>query len=175
MNGIKVPNEFKGMLREGNDWAHRKATIKEYVQARPGEVIKGAEFVEITGTTGAMVDIRKLISQGHLTRKQVHNGQRGHAYSYKWHETPLPPKSAALSNGSIFTRNLGLPDIPMDPKALKDLDVLFLEWLEVPDLSAENIKGVVLFKTYVRGKVEGAVAERESILNGGGDDKGNNG
>jgi hypothetical protein len=152
MNGIKVPEQYKGMLRKARgDYGSREfqeATLRDYIQANPDKVLTLAHFQEALGgntSTGPL--IRRLMKSGHVIRTQQKNGQRGHAYTYRWvnkRTIPDAPKADVPPAIHITPRS-----VYATQHELRRLDEWFIDFLNE---DTENLQGANEFRKLVNNK-----------------------
>lgn len=144
MNGINVPDNYKHMMRrERNTPEYNEAIIRDYVNAHPDMVLTSQHFVDaMDGLTTAPMHVRKLVKRGKLVRTSVKNGQRGHAYTYRWVNGNTVKPTA---HGGVVTtkpRTAFATDYE-----LKRLDVWFLAYATAhPD---ETMVGASAFRSFV--------------------------
>lgn len=160
MNGINVPDNYKHMMRrERNTPEYNEAIIRDYVNAHPDMVLTSQHFVDaMDGLTTAPMHVRKLVKRGKLVRTSVKNGQRGHAYKYRW-----------VNGGSVEPVKRGEPVVTKPRTAfatdyeLKRLDAWFLEYTKHHVDS--NVMGASHFRQWVYGeqtKVEESTNEQSN-------------
>lgn len=149
MNGITVPKEYNHMMRrDRNTPEYNDATIRDFIQAHPDKVLTTQDFTDaMDGLTTAMMHVRRLRKSGRIIRTAVRNGQRGHAYTYRW------------VNGNTVqpTVKHGASPVTTTPRTafatayeLKRLDIWFLEYATAhPD---ETIVGASKFRAFVYGE-----------------------
>lgn len=167
-NGINVPKEYKHMLRQRvpRDNDQREADIRRLIEARPGKAITGADFVEATGATSAMLHVRRLMKGGYITRHKL-PGQ-GHNYGYKWHSEPLTPKVAALKNGETITTNLNLPPILMGKVEYEHLKSVYHDWLDQAiNVSGSDFEGARKLIKWIDEQNKAAEAARKKAFDKG--------
>lgn len=168
-NGINVPDNLKYMLkkpRAERDNEGRELEIRRLIEARPGKIISGKDFIEATGATSAMLHVRRLIKGGYVTRHKMPG--RGHNYAYKWHAEPLTPRVAALKNGETITRKLIKTELPISPDALASLNDLFVKYCEhkAAEFNGDNVYGVVGFLNWIKQQFTEAEQQRKKELEG---------
>lgn len=150
MNGITVPDQYKHMVkRERNTREYNEAIIRDYIQAHPDKVLTATDFVDACdGLTTAPVIVARLRKQGRIIRTAVKNGQRGHAFTYKWVngntvkpiEKPTHGATTVVKPRTAFATDY----------ELKRLDVWFLAYATAhPD---ESMVGASKFRAFVYGE-----------------------
>ena len=147
MNGINIPDAYKKtMRRERMSMEYLEATIRDYVMAREGKVITGADFIDaLDGRTTANVIVSKLIKKGKLIRIRVKNGSKGHQFTYKWNQGGTVHPIETRTHGEVITRKRTVFATELE---LKRLDEWFLHFcseksvIENPDqvIGANNFR-----------------------------------
>lgn len=154
MGDINVPPNFKHMMkRDRNSKEYNEATIRDYVQAHPGVVITGVMFQDaLDGLTTASAIVRKLVKKGKLVRKQVYNGQRGHAYTYTWVNggTVTPLKTKETNSPVVTHPRTGYAT----DHEIKRLNEWFLDYCDAAK-TGETIRIVNHFRQFVVKKYKG--------------------
>lgn len=150
MNDIRVPDNYKHMMRrERNTPEYNDAIIRDFINAHPDKVLTTQDFIgAMDGLTTAMHHVRRLRQRGRIIRTSVKNGQRGHAYTYRWVNGNTVPPMHKPTHGDATTikpRTAFATDYE-----LKRLDAWFLAYATAhPD---DTMVGASAFRSFVYGE-----------------------
>lgn len=165
MGDITVPKHLRSEMRDTRTKEYKIACIRDHINKNPGKVIKMADFMEVGGTT-ASIYIKDLMRAGRVIRHKVHNGQRGHSYSYVWIDRPNVGVSSS-NNGSVKTKSLEFEPWPLDSQdgyasMSKNIDHYLIE--NVESLDGIEIRGIIKYKKHVRDEYDRVKKSRDAIL-----------
>lgn len=137
--GIHVPEQYRGPrpTTTPNDYVIN--CIRDVIRANPSRILRVEDFQQISGTNYASIVLGKLLEKGHVERLKVKTGRKGHAYTYKWHDTP----HRAPVNG-------------LTVQVMETIDKHAQDFID--DLAGTNqtqqIDGVLQFKKYLWSKID---------------------
>lgn len=132
------------------------AAIRRLIKTNPGKILTVKDFQEAAGTTRANKYITELIEEGVVRRKRPEDGERGHRYTYTWVDKTAPAEDILVD----------MPELLISDREYDQLhdaiDIYVNE--KSGNMLDEYVIGVVLFRQWLKQKLDDAKEERKATV-----------